>query len=78
MTELKIKNFSCAYDTTSNAAAKVVEAIINWCNQHQCYSGEMLCQDDNCLIESPYLISNIIDNILKFNCKYDHSFTEHN
>lgn len=77
MTELKIKNFSCVYDTTSNAAEKVVEAVINWCNQHQCYSGEMLCQDDNCLIESPYLISNIIDNILKFNCKYDDSFTEH-
>ena len=37
----------------------------------------MLCQDDDCLIESPYLISNIIDNILKFNCKYDDSFTEY-
>lgn len=77
MTELKIKNFSCVYDTTSNAAEKVVEAIINWCNQHHCHSREMLCQDDDCLIESPYLISNIIDNILKFNCKYDDSFTEY-
>lgn len=29
MVELKIKNFNCTYDTTSDAAEKVVEAIIN-------------------------------------------------
>lgn len=30
----------------------------------------MLCQDDDCMIESPYLVADIIDNILKFNCEY--------
>ena len=31
----------------------------------------MLCQDDDCMIESPYLVSYIIDDILKFDCKYE-------
>lgn len=26
----------------------------------------MLCQDDDCMIESPYLVADIIDNVLKF------------
>ena len=77
MINLKIKNFKYTYDTSSNAAEKVVDAIISWCNKYQCHSGEMLCQNDDCLIESPYLISYIIDNILKFNCKDDDSFTEY-
>lgn len=31
----------------------------------------MLCQNDDCIIESPYLIAEIIDDVLKFNCKYE-------
>jgi hypothetical protein len=70
MVNLNIKDCNCTYDTSQEAAGKVVEAIINWCNKYQCNSGEMLCQDDDCMIESPYLVADIIDDILKFNCEY--------
>lgn len=71
MTELDIKNYKCTYDTSSEAARKTVEAIIKWCNTYKCGSGETLYQKDLCMIESPYLVGEIIDNILKFDCKFE-------
>lgn len=71
MMDLSIDGYSCTYDTSQEAARKTVEAIINWCNRYRCDSAETLCQDDDCMIESPYLVAYIIDNILKFDCKYE-------
>lgn len=53
-------------DITDNKKDDVINAILKWCENHNCSDGETLHQNDNCIINSPYLISHIIDNILKF------------
>lgn len=69
METLNIRDYICSYDTSQEAARKVVDTIIQWCNKYNCTGGEMLCQDDDCMIESPYLVADIIDNVLKFEHK---------
>jgi len=53
-------------DITDKKKDDVINAILNWCEEHNCSNGETLHQNDNCIIDSPDLISHIIDNILKF------------
>lgn len=69
METLNIRDYIYSYDTSVEAARKVVDKIIQWCNKYECTGGEMLCQNDDCIIESPYLVADIIDNILKFGHK---------
>lgn len=43
----------------------IVDEILLWCKENQVTSGEALCQDDDCIVDAPYLISAIIDKYLK-------------
>jgi hypothetical protein len=49
----------------------IVEKIINFCLDNQCFCGEILMQDDDLLLESPNLISDIIDDIIEFKVKWN-------
>lgn len=44
---------------------KVMYEIFNYMEKYNCYSGEKLHQDDDCIIYAPEVLSEIIDNILK-------------
>ena len=44
----------------------VMQRIIQYCIEHNCIDGEVLHQNDECLIEAPSVLSDIIDNILEF------------
>lgn len=57
-------------DITEEKKDQIVEAVLKWCIEHECTSGEMLCQDDDCIIDAPELLSDIIDDILKFETRY--------
>lgn len=54
------------YDSVT--AFKVLDKVIEWMQEKEHYashSGESIMQDDNCQIDAPVLISDIIDDILK-------------
>lgn len=48
----------------------ILERIIKYCKEHDCYCGETLHQSDDCLIYAPDVLSDIIDNILKPEVKW--------
>lgn len=43
----------------------IVDEILLWCKENQVTAGEALCQNDDCIVDAPYLISDIIDKYLK-------------
>ena len=50
---------------TKETLKEVVNEIFNYMETYNCYHGESLHQDDDCIIYAPDVLSNIIDNILK-------------
>ncbi len=54
------------YNDTLLAQNRMLAKIIDYCKRNNCCSGESLMQDDDCILEAPKLLSDIIDNILKF------------
>jgi len=44
----------------------VIQRIIQYCIENDCVDGEVLHQNDECLIEAPSVLSDIIDDILEF------------
>ena len=43
---------------------EIVDKLIEWFEEYNCYDGETLCQDDECLTEAPYLLAEILDDYL--------------
>lgn len=58
-----------SYSSSEKTKQEVFDAIINWVRKHDAWSGEILCQDDDCQIEAPQLLADIVDDILDF--KYE-------
>ncbi|MCP3686211.1 MAG: hypothetical protein GY861_26490 [bacterium] len=46
--------------------SEVFLKIMRWCIQHSLFTGEAIMQSDTGLIEAPVLISEIVDELLKF------------
>lgn len=44
---------------------EIIEALLNYYNDHSCWYGEVLSQDDNALIDAPVVLSEILDNIIQ-------------
>jgi hypothetical protein len=67
--EIKIGNYwKTIYEVnySPEVAQKVLDKIIEWMGEHSAaHSGEGIMQNDDCLIDAPELISDIIDDILK-------------
>jgi hypothetical protein len=57
---------SVIVNVTDEKKTEVFNAILKWCEVHNCTSGEHLCQNDECNINAPILIADIIDDILDF------------
>lgn len=62
-----IKIFGDTYkvDLTQEDKDKIVQKILDWMVEYKISCGESLHQTDNGLLESPNLVSDIIDNVLK-------------
>lgn len=45
---------------------QIVDKLIQWFEDFNCYDGETLCQDDDCLIEAPYLLADILDEFFEY------------
>ena len=57
---------SVYYNYDDETKEKLLNEIIHFCKEHNCWSAEKLQQDDKCLTDSPDLISHLIDNVLEF------------
>lgn len=45
---------------------QIVDKLIQWFEDFNCYDGETLCQDDDCLIEAPYFLADILDEFFEY------------
>jgi hypothetical protein len=52
-------------DWTPEKKDAVAMAIDRWLKKHNAWGGEMIMQDDDCQIEAPVLISDLVDDIIK-------------
>lgn len=50
---------------SSEIDAKIVDMLIKWYKTHGCMYAECLMQDDDAVIESPEILSDILDEILR-------------
>ena len=63
--DLKVK-----VDITDEKKDKIVERILQYCKENNCVDGETLHQSDNCLLDAPNVLSDIIDNIINFETEW--------
>lgn len=57
-------------EITEEKKNAIIERLLTYCKRHECISGEVLHQSDNCIIDAPIVLSDIIDDILKFETKW--------
>jgi len=54
------------YDIDEEKQKKIVERILQYCMKNDCFDGETLHQDDDCIIDAPSVLSDIIDKVIVF------------
>lgn len=54
------------YEETDEIKQKVFDEVIRYFEKHGAYSGEVICQSDNCIIDAPSVLARIADKIIKF------------
>lgn len=69
--EIKFKYSTVKVEITEEKKDAIIERILQYCKENKCTSGEKLHQDDDCIIDAPCVLSDIIDDILKFEIEYD-------
>lgn len=50
---------------------QLYEKILQYCKEHDAFIGEKVAQSDDCIIDLPELMIDIVDNIFNFEVKYD-------
>ena len=53
------------YDITDEQKDKIIARLIQYYSTH-CHFGEGIHQDDDSIIDAPYVLSDICDNIIQF------------
>ena len=48
-------------ERTPEKDKEIVDKLVKWFEEHNCYDGETLCQDDDCIIDAPNLLADILD-----------------
>jgi hypothetical protein len=54
------------YNDTPEIRDKVFERVMKYFKEYECYSGEQIHQSDDPIIYAPYVLSDIADDIIKF------------
>lgn len=60
--KLKIKNNL----SREQIDKQIVDKLIQWYEDFNCYDGESLCQDDDCIIEAPNILADILDEFFEY------------
>lgn len=67
----KSDNRTISYEDNPEIHKAVFDKLIKFYKEIDMFSGESICQSDTGYIESPQVVSDIADNIIKFKVKYD-------
>jgi len=59
------------YNQSQEIKNAVFNRLIDWYFKHQRFSGEGIMQSDDPLIDAPVILSEIADEIIKFNVRWD-------
>lgn len=65
MREINIYDDKVLINDSQDEKELIFERIVKYMEDNNCFSGESLHQDDECLISAPDVLSDIIDDILK-------------
>jgi len=57
------------YEITDEKKNKIINKIIEYVKKNDCTDGEHLFQDDNCLLDAPELVSDLLD-VFEFNSEW--------
>lgn len=70
---MKIKREYCTveFDTSDKIKEEVFQAVIDWFLEHDSYCSESIMQSDDTLMDSPVLMSQLADGVIKFNVDWD-------
>lgn len=68
---LKIENGIVEYNDSKEIKNLVFDKLMEYFNKYEVYSGETIMQCDELHMEVPEVLSDIADNIIKFNVKFN-------
>lgn len=68
--EIETEDYIVRFNDNKDIRDRVFDAVIKWCFDYGLFSGECIHQCDSGQIESPILLSDIVDNIIKFDVEY--------
>ncbi len=60
---IRKEDFEVSYADTEAVRIAAFQKLIEFFVKHESFSGESICQDDNCQIEAPGLLGEIADQI---------------
>lgn len=52
-------------DIDEDKKNEIIEALLNYFDEHSCWIGEAIHQDDDAIIEAPTVLAEILDNIIQ-------------
>jgi len=64
------EEYTLSFNNDQKTKDLLYDAIMEFFAEHNTYSGEAICQDDNISSEAPELLAKIADRILKFEVNY--------
>lgn len=64
--KLELDDFNVTYDDTPEVHKAVFEIVMEYFKDHEAFIGEVIVQDDNCIIDAPSVMARIADKIIKF------------
>ena len=66
--------FSCGevtFDDSQEMKDKVFDRLIDWYIEQEAFHGECIQQSDRCVMDAPNILSEIADDIIKFDAKWE-------
>ena len=69
----KTKWANVSVDLTEDKKNAIVERVLAYYKEHEAFDGEVICQNDDCIIDATGVLADIADNILKFEVEYESS-----
>ncbi len=58
------------YDDSDSVKQAVFDRVLEYFKEFESFHGESICQRDDTIIDAPYVLSDIADDILKFKVTY--------
>lgn len=71
-----VETIKVTYDDHKDTIEKVYEKLLHWFVAHDAYSGEIIYQSDSCMIAAPELLSELAEDVFRFDIDYEYDDEE--